>query len=110
MRQRDPASALTRFQREAKLLAALNHPHIATIHGLDRPTLDSSDGRTRSSSSSSSRGESLAQRIKAGPVPVPEALAMARQIADALQAAHLKGIVHRDLKPANVDDHARTAG
>src|SRR6187431_2047042 len=95
-RAAERAERITRFQREGKLLAALNHPHIATIHGLIE-----SDGATFIVLELVD-GESLARKIQAGPVPVPEALALARQIADALQAAHLKGIVHRDLKPANV--------
>ena len=98
---------VTRFQREAQLLASLNHPHIATIHGIveaDPSTASTSSGQVRATFIVLElvEGESLAQRIQGGPVPVPEALAIARQIADALQAAHLKGIVHRDLKPANV--------
>ena len=87
---------LARFEREAQLLAALNHPHIATIHGIVEAegvsfiVMELVDG------------ESLADRVKHGALPVDEALALARQIADALQSAHLKGIVHRDLKPGNV--------
>ena len=87
---------LARFEREAQLLAALVHPHIATIHGVEE-------------SNGSSflilellEGESLAQRLKAGALSVDDALAIARQIADAVHAAHRKGIIHRDLKPANV--------
>jgi Tol biopolymer transport system component len=97
------AERITRFQREAKLLAALNHPHIATIHGLiEADPLTGSGQAVLFIVLEFVDGESLAQKIRTGPVPVPEALALARQIADALQAAHLKGIVHRDLKPANV--------
>src|ERR1700690_4505782 len=88
---------LERFQREAKLLASLNHPNIATIHGLE-----DSNG-TSYLVMELVPGETLAQRIKRdGPIPVEEALTIAKQIAEALEAAHEKGIIHRDLKPANV--------
>src|ERR1700674_126497 len=88
---------LSRFQREAKMLASLNHPNIATIHGLE-----DSNGTSYLVMELVS-GETLAQRIKRdGAVPVEEALTIAKQIADALEAAHEKGIIHRDLKPANV--------
>jgi eukaryotic-like serine/threonine-protein kinase len=87
---------LARFQREAQVLASLNHPHIAHIHGLEE------SGRVRGLVLELVEGETLAERIAQGPVPVDEALEIARQIADALEAAHEKGIVHRDLKPANV--------
>src|SRR6266550_2276253 len=76
---------LARFDREAELLATLNHPNIGAIFGLE--LID---------------GETLADRLRRGPLPVEEALTIARQIAEALEAAHEKGIVHRDLKPANV--------
>jgi Tol biopolymer transport system component len=88
---------LSRFQREAKMLAALNHPNIATIHGLEH-----SDGTSYLVMELVS-GETLADRSKReGAVPIEEALAIAKQIAEALEAAHEKGIIHRDLKPANV--------
>ena len=88
---------LSRFQREAKMLAALNHPNIATIYGLEQ-----SNGTSYLVMELVS-GETLAERIKRdGAVPVEEALAIAKQIAEALEAAHEKGIIHRDLKPANV--------
>jgi eukaryotic-like serine/threonine-protein kinase len=91
------AERLARFQREAKMLAALNHPNIATVHGLER-----SDG-THFLIMELVSGETLADRIKReGPLPVDEALKIAVQIAEALEAAHEKGIIHRDLKPANV--------
>jgi serine/threonine-protein kinase len=93
---RDP-ERLARFQREAKLLAALNHPNIATIHGLEQ------SGDTHYLVMELVPGETLAQRIKRdGPVPLEEALTIAKQIAEALEAAHEKPIIHRDLKPANV--------
>jgi serine/threonine-protein kinase len=87
---------LSRFQREARMLAALNHPNIATIYGLDQ-----ADG-THFLTMELVSGETLAERLKAGPVPIDEALKVAVQIAEALEAAHEKGIIHRDLKPANV--------
>src|SRR5467141_1535011 len=88
---------LARFQREAKLLASLNHPNIATIHGLE-----DSNG-TSYLVMELVPGETLAQCIKRdGAVPVEEALTIAKQIAEALEAAHEKSIIHRDLKPANV--------
>ena len=88
---------LARFQREARLLAALNHPNIATIHGLEN-----SNG-THFLVMEWVPGETLAERIKRkGAVPVDEAVSIARQIADALEAAHDKPIIHRDLKPGNV--------
>ncbi|HWZ85044.1 MAG TPA: protein kinase [Thermoanaerobaculia bacterium] len=92
----EDADRLARFRREAQVLAALNHPHIAAIYGLEE-----SDG-VEALVLELVEGETLAERIAAGPVPIEEALAIARQIADALEAAHEKGIVHRDLKPANV--------
>jgi Tol biopolymer transport system component len=87
---------LARFQREAKLLASLNHPHIATIHGIE------GDGAHRVLVLELVEGEDLSQRLALGPIPVKEALAIARQVADAIESAHDQGIVHRDLKPANV--------
>src|ERR1022692_2590791 len=88
---------LSRFQREAKMLASLNHPNIATIYGLEQ-----SNGTSYLVMELVS-GETLAEKVKRdGPVPVEEALAIAKQIAEALEAAHEKGIIHRDLKPANV--------
>jgi eukaryotic-like serine/threonine-protein kinase len=88
---------LSRFQREAKMLAALNHPNIATIYGLEQ-----SNG-TSYLVMELVPGETLAQRMKRdGALPVEEALTIARQMAEALEAAHEKSIIHRDLKPANV--------
>jgi eukaryotic-like serine/threonine-protein kinase len=87
---------LSRFQREARMLAALNHPNIATIHGLEQ-----SDG-VHFLIMELVPGETLADRVKSGPVPMKEALKIAVQIAEALEAAHEKNIIHRDLKPANV--------
>ena len=87
---------IARFEREAKTLAALNHPNIAQIYGFEE-----SDG-IRALVIEMVEGPTLADRIAQGPVPVEEALPVARQIADALEAAHERGIIHRDLKPANV--------
>ncbi len=90
------AERLERFEREAKTLAALNHPHIAQIYGLERA------GRTPALVMELVDGEDLSQRIARGAIPVDEALQIAKQIADALEAAHEQGIIHRDLKPANI--------
>jgi eukaryotic-like serine/threonine-protein kinase len=90
------ADRVARFQREAKLLASLNHQNIAAIYGLEE-----SSG-TNFLVLELVEGETLADRIKAGPVPVEEALKLALQIAEALEAAHEKGVIHRDLKPANI--------
>jgi serine/threonine protein kinase/Tol biopolymer transport system component len=87
---------LTRFDLEARVLATLNHPHIAAIYGLEE-----SDG-IRGLVLELVEGETLAERLAAGPLSVREGLDVARQIADALEAAHEKGIIHRDLKPANI--------
>jgi Tol biopolymer transport system component len=87
---------LARFQREAKLLASLNHPHIAAIHGFEEV-----EG-TRFLVLELVEGEDLSARLARGPLPVDEALEIAKQIAEALAEAHEKGIVHRDLKPGNV--------
>ncbi|MEE8411365.1 MAG: serine/threonine-protein kinase, partial [Acidobacteriota bacterium] len=87
---------LARFEREAKALAALNHPNVAGIHqveyvdGVHFLVMELVEGQT------------LAERIKAGPIPVEKALQIALQITEALEAAHDRGIIHRDLKPANV--------
>ena len=92
---------LARFEREARLLASLNHPNIAHVYGFESATLpDGSAGHFLAMELVP--GEDLAERLKRGPIPVDEALAFARQIAEALEEAHAKGIVHRDLKPANV--------
>jgi Tol biopolymer transport system component len=87
---------LARFEREARTLAALNHPNIAQLHGLERST------PARALVMELVEGEDLAAHIGRGQVPLAEALSIARQMADALEAAHEQGIVHRDLKPANV--------
>ena len=87
---------LARFEREAKVLASLNHPNIGAIYGLEK------SGDTRALVLELIEGPTLAERIKQGPIPVDEALPIAKQIAEALEAAHEQGIIHRDLKPANI--------
>ena len=87
---------LARFEREAQLLASINHPHIAGIHGLEE------GGAVRALVMELIEGDTLAERISGQPIPLEEALGLARQIADALEAAHEQGIIHRDLKPANI--------
>ena len=95
------AERLARFKREALLLAALNHPNIAHVYGFESATLpDGSAGHFLAMELVP--GEDLAERLKRGAIPVDEAIAIANQIAEALEEAHEKGIVHRDLKPANV--------
>ncbi len=87
---------LARFQREAEVLAALNHPNIAQIHGLEK------SAGTIALVMELVEGPTLADRIAQGAIPVDEALPIAKQIAEALEAAHEQGIIHRDLKPANI--------
>src|SRR5262245_61509828 len=87
---------LARFTREAQTLASLNHPHIAQIHGLEE------SGAVPALVMELVEGEDLSQRIARGAIALADALPMARQIADALEAAHEQGIIHRDLKPANI--------
>ena len=118
------ADRLARFEREAKLLASLNHPNIATLYGLETATPSGTETDTGTDLNSKLKtqhsklpaeaglvtflvmelveGEDLAMRINRGAIPVDEALAIAHQIAEGLEAAHDKGIIHRDLKPANV--------
>ena len=90
------ANRLTRFRREAQVLASLNHPNIAQIYGIEEA--DGAYGLVLELV----EGPTLADRIAEGPIALDEALIIARQLADALQAAHDRGIVHRDLKPANI--------
>ena len=87
---------VARFEREARTLATLNHPHIAHIYGVEE------QGGTRALVMEFVDGETLAERMAGGAMPLDDALPIARQIADALEAAHERGIVHRDLKPANI--------
>jgi eukaryotic-like serine/threonine-protein kinase len=90
------ADRIARFQREAKVLASLNHPHIAALYGLEET------GDQHFLVMELVEGQTLADRLARGPLPVEETLAIALQIAEALEAAHEKGVVHRDLKPANI--------
>jgi eukaryotic-like serine/threonine-protein kinase len=87
---------LARFEREARTLASLNHPNIAGLYGVEH------SGHHRALVMELVEGETLAERIARGPVPVDEALVITRQLAEALEAAHEQGIIHRDLKPANI--------
>src|ERR1700757_2872929 len=90
------ADRLARFQREAEVLAGLNHPNIAAIYGLEKtPDFTALVMELV-------EGEDLSQRIALGAIPLDEALTIAKQIAEALEAAHEQGIIHRDLKPANI--------
>src|SRR5262245_33073165 len=87
---------LARFKREAQVLASLNHPNIAGIHGVEE------SGAVQALVLELVEGPTLADRIAAGPIPPDDAFALAGQICDGLAAAHMQGIVHRDLKPANI--------
>ena len=87
---------LARFQREAQVLASLNHPNIAQIHGIEK------NDDTQALVLELVEGPTLADRIAKGPIPLDEALPIAKQIAEALEAAHEAGVIHRDLKPANI--------
>src|SRR5262245_54824374 len=90
------AERLARFQREAEVLASLNHPHIAAVYDL----ADVENSRVLIMELV--EGESLAQRIARGPIPLKESLDIAKAVAEALEAAHEKAIIHRDLKPGNI--------
>src|SRR5262249_46328376 len=92
---KDP-DRLGRFQREAQILASLNHPNIAQIYGLEQAS--GSDCIVMELV----EGQTLAERMKQGPIPIDDAVQIARQVAEALETAHERGIVHRDLKPANI--------
>jgi serine/threonine protein kinase/Tol biopolymer transport system component len=92
---------MARFEREARVLAALNHPNISAIYGVEEGPPEAGL-HLRGLVLELVEGETLADRVRRGPIPISDALAVAKQIADALDAAHEKGIVHRDLKPANI--------
>src|SRR5262249_11662585 len=92
----DDPERLARFQREAQVLASLNHPNIAQIYGLDDSTAH------RCIVMELVQGETLADRLRRGAISAEESLQIAHQICEALEAAHEKGIIHRDLKPANI--------
>jgi Tol biopolymer transport system component len=94
------ADRLARFEREAKLLASLNHPNIAGIFGLHEATTD--EGKARFLAMEYVEGEDLSYRLKSGPLPLDQALEIAAQMCAGIEAAHENGVVHRDLKPANV--------
>src|SRR5262252_7935497 len=87
---------IARFRREAQVLASLNHPNIAAIYGFE------DSGSTHALVLELVEGPTLADRITKGPIPLDQALSIAKQIAEALEAAHEQGIIHRDLKPANI--------
>ncbi len=95
---------LARFKREAQILASLNHPNIAAIYGIEE-----AEG-TRALVLELVEGPTLADRISKGAIPLDEALPIAKQIAEALEAAHEAGVIHRDLKPANVKVRGRVRG
>ena len=90
------AERLARFEREAKTLASLNHPHIAAIYAVEK------SGGLHALVMELVEGEDLSQRVAKGAIQLDEALPIATQIAEALEAAHEQGIIHRDLKPANI--------
>src|SRR5437764_11989640 len=90
------ADRRARFQREAQVLASLNHPHIAAIYGFE------DSGETHALVLELVEGETLADRIARGALPLDEALPIAKQICEALEAAHEQGLIHRDLKPAHI--------
>src|SRR2546422_9048482 len=90
------ADRAARFEREARLLASLNHPHIGAIYGFEDA------GNVPALVLELVEGDTLDDRVRRGPLPFSEALAVAQQIADALDAAHRAGIIHRDLKPSNI--------
>jgi serine/threonine protein kinase len=89
-------AGLARFEREARVLASLNHPHIAGIHGMEQ------SGRTQFLVLEYVPGPTLADHLERGPLPMQETLLAGKQIAEALEAVHAKSIIHRDLKPANI--------
>ena len=92
----DDADRVARFEREARVLASLNHPNIDAIHGVEE------SGGRKFLVMELVPGETLAEKIKRGAIPLDESLGIATQITEALEAAHEKGVIHRDLKPANI--------
>jgi len=92
----EDSDRLARFQREAQVLASLNHPNIAQIYGLE------DSAAQRCIVMELVEGKTLDDRLRRGPIPIEETLHVARQVCEALEAAHEKGIIHRDLKPANI--------
>src|SRR6185436_17076458 len=96
------AEGVARFRREAQVLASLHHPNIASIYGLEEAAADGAGQGAIALALEFVEGEDLAQRLTRGPIAVDEAVGLARQIIDGLEAAHEKGIIHRDLKPANI--------
>ncbi len=104
----EDADRLARFEREAKLLASLNHPNIGHIYGLEEAEPSTAEGKSSGQEAVKALvlelidGPTLADRITQGPIPTDEALLIAKQIAEALEAAHEQGVIHRDLKPANI--------
>jgi serine/threonine protein kinase len=90
------AQRMARFEREAQLLASLNHPNIAAVYGLEE------SGLVRALVMELVEGPTLAERIRGGPIPLDDALPIARQVADAVEYAHDNKVIHRDLKPANI--------
>src|SRR5215470_3101399 len=92
----DDPDRLSRLQREAQVLASLNHPNIAQVYGLEQV------GGSECIAMEFVEGETLEERLKHGPIPLHDAVEIAKQLADGLAAAHERGIVHRDLKPANI--------
>jgi serine/threonine protein kinase len=99
----DDPERLARFTREAQTLASLNHPNIGSIYGIEEaPAASGSGTPSRALVMELAEGEDLSVHMARGPIPIADALPIARQIAEALEAAHEQGIVHRDLKPANI--------
>ena len=100
------AERLARFEREAKMLATLNHANIAAVYGLhELPSTGSGQAAIRFIAMEMVPGEDLSQRLERGPLAIEDAVDVGRQVAEALEAAHEQGLVHRDLKPATLNAH-----